>query len=62
MIHYRTIGAPRKDGRGIVRNAVLVLHGTTGSGASFRRHSTLTSARWKRRSELATWRTSPSTW
>ncbi len=34
-MHYRTFGAPRKDGRGIVRNAVLVMHGTTGSGAQF---------------------------
>ena len=34
-IHYRTIGAPRKDSRGIVRNAVLILHGTTGSGKGF---------------------------
>jgi homoserine O-acetyltransferase len=36
-IHYRTIGVPRKDGRGVVRNAVLILHGTTGSGANFLR-------------------------
>ena len=34
-IHYRTFGAPRRDGRGIVRNAVLLLHGTTGSGKAF---------------------------
>jgi homoserine O-acetyltransferase len=34
-IHYRTIGSPRKDARGIVRNAVLILHGTTGSGKAF---------------------------
>ncbi len=34
-LHYRTIGQPRKDGAGVVRNAVLVLHGTTGSGAQF---------------------------
>ncbi len=34
-IHYRTIGAPRKDARGVVRNAVLILHGTTGSGKGF---------------------------
>lgn len=33
-IHYRTIGTPRKDKDGIVRNAVLALHGTSGSGAS----------------------------
>ena len=34
-IHYRTLGTPVRDARGIVRNAVLVLHGTTGSGANF---------------------------
>src|SRR5689334_18622418 len=34
-IHYRTLGQPRRDERGVVRNAVLILHGTTGSGANF---------------------------
>ncbi|MEO8431319.1 MAG: alpha/beta fold hydrolase [Acidobacteriota bacterium] len=34
-IHYRTIGTPRRDASGVVRNAVLILHGTTGSGAQF---------------------------
>jgi homoserine O-acetyltransferase len=34
-IHYRTIGKPVKDEKGTVRNAVLVTHGTTGSGAQF---------------------------
>ncbi|MGE5233647.1 MAG: alpha/beta fold hydrolase [Acidobacteriota bacterium] len=34
-MHYRTLGAPQRDARGIVRNAVLILHGTTGSGAQF---------------------------
>jgi homoserine O-acetyltransferase len=34
-LHYRTFGAPRRDSRGSVSNAVLVLHGTTGSGAQF---------------------------
>ena len=34
-IHYRTFGQPHHDARGIVRNAVLILHGTTGSGANF---------------------------
>ena len=34
-IHYRTLGAPRRDPRGVVRNAVLVLHGTTGTGRQF---------------------------
>jgi homoserine O-acetyltransferase len=34
-IHYRTIGKPVKDDKGAVRNAVLITHGTTGSGAQF---------------------------
>jgi homoserine O-acetyltransferase/O-succinyltransferase len=34
-VHYRTFGAPRKDARGRVRNAVLITHGTTGTGAQF---------------------------
>ena len=34
-IHYRTIGKPEKDAEGVVRNAVLITHGTTGSGAQF---------------------------
>src|SRR3954471_15879417 len=34
-VHYIALGAPRKDANGIVRNAVIVLHGTTGSGAGF---------------------------
>src|ERR1700733_15902124 len=33
-IHYRTFGAPRRDAHGVVRNAVRILHGTGGSGAS----------------------------
>jgi homoserine O-acetyltransferase len=35
QIHYRTIGKPLKDEKGLVRNAVLITHGTTGSGAQF---------------------------
>jgi homoserine O-acetyltransferase len=31
-IHYTTLGQPRRDASGVVRNAVLMLHGTTGSG------------------------------
>ena len=27
-IHYHTLGQPRRDVQGIVRNAVLILHGT----------------------------------
>jgi homoserine O-acetyltransferase len=34
-IHYRTLGKPRHDRRGQVRNAVLILHGTGGSGEQF---------------------------
>jgi len=34
-LHYRTIGTPRLDARGVVRNAVLILHGTGGSGQQF---------------------------
>lgn len=34
-LHYRTIGQPRKDADGVVRNAVLILHGTGGNGAGF---------------------------
>src|SRR5436309_8225127 len=39
-IHYRTLGSPQrvvadKDAQGKVTNAVLIMHGTTGSGAQF---------------------------
>jgi homoserine O-acetyltransferase/O-succinyltransferase len=34
-IHYRTLGTPKTDARGIVTNAVLVMHGTGGTGAQF---------------------------
>jgi homoserine O-acetyltransferase len=34
-VHVRTYGTPVRDARGTVTNAVLVLHGTTGSGAQF---------------------------
>ena len=34
-IHYRTFGTPRRDHQGVVRNAVLIMHGTTGSSAQF---------------------------
>src|SRR5262249_39113327 len=33
-IHYRTFGKPDRDDKGVVRNAVLILHGTRGSGES----------------------------
>jgi homoserine O-acetyltransferase len=34
-IHYRTLGKIDKDASGKVTNAVLIMHGTTGSGAQF---------------------------
>ncbi|MGH9384120.1 MAG: alpha/beta fold hydrolase [Vicinamibacterales bacterium] len=34
-VHYRTVGTPRKDPDGVVRNGVLILHGTGGSGRGF---------------------------
>jgi homoserine O-acetyltransferase/O-succinyltransferase len=34
-IHYRTLGKPVRDASGTVRNAVLILHGTGGSGQQF---------------------------
>ena len=34
-IHYRTLGKPQRDEHGVVRNAVLIMHGTTGSGKQF---------------------------
>jgi homoserine O-acetyltransferase/O-succinyltransferase len=36
-MHYCTLGRAQRDASGVVRNAVLVLHGTTGSGAQFLR-------------------------
>ena len=34
-LHYHTLGTPKKDAQGRVTNAVLILHGTGGSGAQF---------------------------
>lgn len=34
-LHYRTLGAPVRDAGGVVRNAVLLLHGTGGTGGQF---------------------------
>src|SRR5688572_1871885 len=34
-MHYRTYGRPVKDPGGIVRNAVLIMHGTGGTGGQF---------------------------
>ena len=36
-MHYLTFGTPRRDASGKVRNAILILHGTTGSSAQFLR-------------------------
>jgi homoserine O-acetyltransferase len=34
-IHYRTLGQPKRDAAGKITNAVLILHGTGGSGGNF---------------------------
>jgi homoserine O-acetyltransferase len=34
-IHYTTLGKPQRDSHGRVNNAVLILHGTGGSGRNF---------------------------
>ena len=34
-LHYTTLGTPRRDANGVVRNAVMVLHGTGGTGRGF---------------------------
>src|SRR5438132_6239941 len=34
-IHYRILGKANKDAQGKTTNTVLVMHGTTGSGAQF---------------------------
>ncbi len=34
-LHYRTLGKPVKDAQAATKNAVLIMHGTTGSGAQF---------------------------
>ena len=36
-VHYRTLGTPKRDAKGVVRNAVLIGHGTGGTGAQFLR-------------------------
>ncbi len=38
-LHYRTLGTPRRDATGVIRNAVLVMHGTGGSGGGLFRIS-----------------------
>ncbi len=34
-LHYYTLGAPQKDANGRVTNAVIIMHGTGGSGRTF---------------------------
>jgi homoserine O-acetyltransferase/O-succinyltransferase len=34
-LHYRTLGRPERDAQGRIKNAVLILHGTGGSGQQF---------------------------
>jgi homoserine O-acetyltransferase len=34
-LRYHTLGEPRRDAKGVVRNAVLILHGTGGTGMAF---------------------------
>ena len=34
-LHYRTLGKPDRDANGRVRNAVLIMHGTGGTGGQF---------------------------
>jgi len=36
-LHYRTLGKLERDAKGVARNAVLIVHGTGGSGAQFLR-------------------------
>ncbi|GAB3255787.1 alpha/beta hydrolase family protein [Chitinimonas naiadis] len=34
-LHYRTLGTPKRDAQGRVNNAVLIMHGTGGTGGQF---------------------------
>jgi homoserine O-acetyltransferase len=34
-LHYATLGTPARDAGGVVRNAVLIMHGTGGAGGQF---------------------------
>ena len=34
-LHYRTLGEPKRDAQGRITNAVMILHGTGGTGAQF---------------------------
>src|SRR5215510_4746131 len=34
-LHYTTLGSPKRDASGHVSNAVIIMHGTGGSGRAF---------------------------
>ncbi len=34
-MHYATLGSPRRDARGLITNAMMILHGTGGTGRQF---------------------------
>ncbi len=34
-LHYTTVGTPHKNAQGEIDNAILLLHGTTGTGKNF---------------------------
>ena len=34
-LHYTTLGTPRRDGSGVIANAVVLLHGTSGTGKNW---------------------------
>jgi homoserine O-acetyltransferase len=36
-LHYRSFGQPRRDAQGVITNAVVILHSTSGSGAQYLR-------------------------
>jgi len=54
-LHYTTVGTPHKNAQGEIDNAVLLLHGTTGTGKTFSRRrwaasSSALASRWTPRS------------
>jgi homoserine O-acetyltransferase len=40
-LHTTTLGEPVRDAAGVVRNGILILHGTGGSGEAFLREQLL---------------------
>jgi len=63
-LHYRTLGTAQKDARGVVTNAVLVMHGPGGTGAQFCQMASATAVRASRATACArSFRTTAiSTW